>query len=653
MILTAPRLDASPARAGVAPLARHFALAGLTAILLALAFPRPGLGLLAHVALVPVLLLSLRSQGVWRLLWTTYLVNVTWWLVMIRWMYPVTVGGTIGLSAYMAIYLPLFALAIRFLSRRFSSGMVVAVPMVWVSLELMRCEWLEGGFAWFALAHTQMPMPGPGLPRALGASGKLVQVADLFSQYGVSFLVAMTNGLVADLLTRRWVRRDELTGRSRPRRTVLAAALLWALAMIGAMIYGQRCLDRDLSAAPTINVALVQTNVPQSNRNYPTPESQARDWRRLQELTRAAAASSPRPDLIVWPESVAPAALNPEAIAYYTTAQTGARGNEIVHQQLGELAREIGISIVAGADAYFDWRVITGPDGKQFEVPTRRFNSAYLYRPDGSQSSLRYDKMHLVPFGEYIPWVRELPWLQDFFFHYISPYDFDYTLSRGTRFTVFEAPIRRAQPAPGSGGGLASTQPGLPAIAAASTAPAGIPAEVRIGTPICFEDVYPDTVRAMIYGPNGRKHADLLANLTNDGWFFFEYDEPWMHAWYGLPVGWLVGWLGASHQAEQEFQSAAIRCIETRVPMVRSVNTGVSGFIDSAGRIGPIVTDPFGRQKCFDDTLVAPVRLDPHGTLFGLLGYTPIHMLMGLTALWIVSGFFRTPKMRTNPGVHA
>ena len=65
------------------------------------------------------------------------------------------------------------------------------------------------------------------------------------------------------------------------------------------------------------------------------------------------------------------------------------------------------------------------------------------------------------------------------------------------------------------------------------------------------------------------------------------------------------------------------------------------------------LTDPFGRQKCFDDTLVAPVRLDPHGTLFGLLGYTPIHMLMGLTALWIVSGLFRTPKMRTNPGVHA
>lgn len=639
MTLSAPRIDDPTASGGVATRARHFALALLTALFLALSFPRPGLGLLAHVALVPVLLLALRSHGSWRLLWTTYLVNFAWWLVMIRWMYPVTVGGTIGLSAYMAIYLPLFALIVRFLARRFSSGMVVAVPMVWVSLELVRCEWLQGGFAWFALAHSQMPMPGPGVG-ARGESGWIIQTADLFGQYGVSFLVAMSNGLVVDLLTRRLVRRDEVTGRASPGRTVLAAMLLWTLAFGGASLYGHYRLRRDLSNAPTINVGLVQTNIPQSNRNYPTAESLARDWRRLQDLTVSLATQNP--DLIVWPESVAPAALNPEAVAYYRTATTGARGNEVVHARVGEMALESGASIIAGADAYFDWRDVTEPGGREFTIPTRRYNSAYLYRPDGSQSALRYDKIHLVPFGEYIPWVNDFPFLHDFFFHYISPYDFDYTLSRGDRYTVFVAPIRR---------GLAATQPDAQHEAQGGAKPAGpVPAEVRVGTPICFEDVYPDCVRRMIYGPNGRKQGDLLANLTNDGWFFFEYDEPWMHTWYGRPVGAVVGWFGTSHQAEQEFQSAAIRCIETRVPMVRAVNTGISGYIDSLGRIGPLATDALGRQKAFEAVLVAPVRLDPRGTLFGLLGYMPIYILMGLTALWVAGGFFRPAKIRTFPG---
>ena len=96
----------------------------------------------------------------------------------------------------------------------------------------------------------------------------------------------------------------------------------------------------------------------------------------------------------------------------------------------------------------------------------------------------------------------------------------------------------------------------------------------------------------MVYGNDGIKRADLLVNLTNDGWYM------------------------SPHQRYQHLQIAVMRCIENRVPMARSVNTGVSGMIDSAGRVGPLVTEGGAHQQV-DGYVNAIVALDSRVTVYG------------------------------------
>jgi len=123
----------------------HLALLVPTALLLGLAFPQPGWGFLAHVALVPATLAAAWSTRRKRLFWTSFLVSWAWWLVMIAWMSKVTGGGYVVLSAYLALYLPLYLLIWRRLNRTFRIPAVISVPMVWVSLEFVRGYFVAGG----------------------------------------------------------------------------------------------------------------------------------------------------------------------------------------------------------------------------------------------------------------------------------------------------------------------------------------------------------------------------------------------------------------------------------------------------------------------------------------------------------------------------
>ena len=126
----------------------HACLLGTSAVLLAAAFPKPGWGLLAHVALVPMGLAAIRSASPWRLAWSGYLIGFVWWLVRIGWLAPVTVGGTVVLSAYLGIYLPTALVIIHAVRRRWPVAMTFLLPTVWVSLELVRAFYPAGGFNW-------------------------------------------------------------------------------------------------------------------------------------------------------------------------------------------------------------------------------------------------------------------------------------------------------------------------------------------------------------------------------------------------------------------------------------------------------------------------------------------------------------------------
>lgn len=567
-------------RAQVRSVFSHVLLCAVSAGLLGLAFPHPGWSWVAYIALVPVGVLIARSRKPVRMAAAAYVVSLAWWVLRMMWLAPVTMGGYLTLSAYMALYLPATLVLAWWLTRRYRLPLVLVLPAAWVSLELIRGWVLAGGFGWFALSHTQAPYS----PRH--EVGRVIQVADLFGEHTVSFVIAMFNGMVIDVLTRPWVApmRRRRRGWFITAKHSLVAGLV---VMIAAWSYGYyRLKPANIPYHGSLNVAVVQTNVPQDNKIHPTAEQQAEDWQTLINLTGSAVAATPKPQLIVWPETMVPAALNQESLAFYATTDTGWRNLRAYPQRIGQLAAEHGVALMVGAHAYLDWGTVTDTKtGQTYTAPRRRYNATYLFHPDGTRDAHRYDKTHRVPFGEYIPWVDGWPWLKKQFIKHLSPYDFDYTLQPGKT----DAPFTLTNPA-----AAALTDKG--------------PLLIRLAASICFEDAVPRVARRAVYAEDGRKKADVLVNLTNDGWY------------PGLAL------------RPQHLQIAVYRSIENRVPTARSVNTGLSGFIDSSGRIGPLAHTNNSTQKV---TAVAShtVRFDGRSTLFGRVGHTPMVLLAATTLL--------------------
>ena len=563
---------------GVRSVWAHLVLAGLSAVMLGLTYPPVGWSPLAYVALIPVTVLTARSTNGRRLTWTCFLVLLGWWLVMVSWLIPVTTGGYVALAIIQAGYQTLALVLIRFLHRVGRVAMTLALPLVWVSVELLRANFPAGGFGWFMLGHSQAAYSPEQSP------GRIVQVADLLGEHGVSLVVLLTTGLIVDLMIHPLMRRGG-DGRSRLSRTIRAAGLLWILVFVGAWFYGRyRIQQFDAVTEPSLRIALIQTNVPQDNKNRRTPERETVDWRAMLSLSRDAAEAEPKPVLLVWPETMSPVPVNPEARSVFAGHEGDFRGPNTYHHEIQNLTRELGVNLLVGASASNDWNESSGR-------LDRRSNAVHLYNDNGEQAPQRYDKIHLVPFGEYLPWIDTIPALKRLFLKYVSPYDFDYSLTAGRKLTVFDVSDREGP-------------------------------SVRIATPICYEDVTPGIVRRMVYAPDGAKRIDVLVNLTNSAWY------------PGIA------------QRPQHLQIATLRSIENRVPTARSVNTGISGFIDSVGRVGPVV-EAAGRSQAVVGWAAAEVRTDSRTSLYGRVGRVPVVILTVLTGVWLLGGLFRRGKIQS------
>lgn len=508
----------------------------VSGLLMGLSYPRPNLWLGAYVGLVPMTVAALRARSDRSLGLVSFLAGWAWWLVMIRWMIPVTVGGYIALSAFMGLYWTGYVLVLRLIDRRFGWPRVLSVPLAWVGFEYLRGIFLSG-FPWFNLGHSQPAV--------------MIQIADVTGSYGVSFLVAMVNGAAVDLLTRPLV--NPLTGRWTSAVRVSAPAALAAL--IITFGYGVWRMNQPVDEA-SIRVALVQTNVPQSNKISPTDEQDLENFQRMMTLTGQTLAQ--QPDLIVWPETMVPRALNEQSLAMFRRL---AAPYLKFHDDLTNFAHQHKVALLVGAHAMEGWPPYD-PARSNYR-PTHRFNAAYLIDPAGRVAD-RYDKIHRVPFGEYIPWVESIPPLKKLLLN-LTPYQTDYTLRPGERFTRFTVTTR----------GHAW----------------------RLSAPICFEDVVSYVPRKMVWAEGG-KQLDLLVNLSNDGWF------------------------AGSAQCLQQEQIARFRCVENRVPMARAVNTGVSGWIDSSGRLlGNVTID--GRTQDVEGQSVGVVHRDLRTTVFSRMGDWP------------------------------
>ncbi|MGD9109379.1 MAG: apolipoprotein N-acyltransferase [Phycisphaerales bacterium] len=487
---------------------RCFELVGLLAsgVLLTLIQPPFHLSLLAWVAYVPFILVAVSIEKIWAGVLAAYILGLVYWLGNIYWMSFVTVSGWVAFCAWTALLWPVLIITLRFCKEKKIPLMIAAAVLI-VGIERLQ-GFLLGGFYWRHLSHSQY------------ANITLIQIADIFGAAGLSFLIAMVNGLVAELIVA--VKNKSLLRRINFIKVAVVIALL-----AGTILYGRWRIEQSkttIKTGPVVGV--VQSNLPQSVKSSDEFEVTKEVFAELLGLSRNCSAAGAK--LVVWPETIVPVIMDKAVWPFLYEPEN----NIYFHKALGEHTSE-GVYVLVGA-----------PGGEvvylnEFDVALKKFNSAFLYEPDGDQALVKYNKIHLVPFGEIVPFKQSAPWLYRFLMMF-SPYDFDYNLTPGDEYTVFE--IEVAENSLNNG--------------------------YRFGVMICYEGVVPHIARQFINGRGG-KGVDWLVNISNDGWF----------------VRFKEGKTLASTELAQHTISCVFRAVENRISVLRSVNTGISCLIDPAGRI--------------------------------------------------------------------
>ena len=404
---------------------RYF-MALLSGALLALSFPKPGMSLLAWCAFVPLLAATagVSPKLAFKLGFVAgaaAYAGVLYWVNIVMITYgklptSVSVPLYLTLSAYLALYPALVLWLTREGESRGMSALC-SFPVLWVGGELVR-SYLLTGFPWADLGYSQYRT----LP--------LIQISDLTGVYGVSFLVAFANVVFYRMWV--WLRRKEA---AYPVRGFLVLLILMA-ATLG---YGFNALNR-VERGPLQRVLLVQGNIPQDVKWNPAfEESTVATYERLSRKGCQSAGT-----LVVWPESALPFFFQSEP-AYAARVKS--------------LAVELKSCLVAGSPAF----------EKQGDL-VRYLNSAFLISPTG-QVAGRSDKLHLVPFGEYVPLAALFPFVNK--------------MVAGIGDFV---PGKSALPLETGGG--------------------------KIGVLVCFEGIFPEIARAYV-----QAGAGILVNITNDAWF--------------------------------------------------------------------------------------------------------------------------------------
>ena len=517
----------------------HLAWFAATGVLLALAFPLPGWSWLGFVALAPAAVAVGGSASPRRVWVTAFVVFTLWFGWMLRWLWPVTGPGVLALAPFTALF-PASALwAANVATSRGKVPLVLALPVCWVAGEWLRSTQPWGGFGWFLLGHTQ----GAWTEREYAMP--TAAVASLAGVPAVSLLLASAGAAVASVGL----------GPSRIRK---AAATVTVILPLVLALFFVVAFPSIWNARSFVNVpfAALQTNNPHSNRVAPTYETYAAEFRTLAALHREAAESDPPPALILWPETIVPGPFNrDEAGLDQSPFAAAAR----------ELIEECGVPTVVGGSYGLD------AEGSP------RHNSAFFVVP-GRDDERRHDKVHRVPFGEYIPGPA---WLKALVLDRFSPYDFDYTLTPGVLDEPFKLRILMES---------RGRQPPLDRT-------------LRFATPICFEDTNPALTRAM-----ADRGAEALLNLTTSGWFgrMPTADDP-------------GGGLAWRSVRAQHLQIASFRSLETGLPTLRAVNTGDSALITGAGFIRAAL--PSGQPGILRAELPLPAAGGDTRTLYFRGGY--------------------------------
>ena len=480
-------------------------------VLLALAFPTAGLSLFAWVSFVP-LLFSLWSKGPKEAFGSGFTFGMVYFFGTLYWIYhSMTYYGGVSfaasiclvlvLCAYLALFPAFFALLFARIYRGTKLPALFIAPVLWVTLEFSR-SYVLTGFPWSSIGYSQYRL----LP--------LIQVADISGIYGVSFLVLAVNGALTDLLL---IRRRLNTMPLFPLSftfTGIASLLLLLAATLG---YGMFRLSEQRPGAQ-VAVGVIQGNIEQDRKWEPAFQNEVMDT--YEKLSQDAL--SAHPVLLVWPET---------AVPFYF-------GYDSLNSD-----RLVQFQKTTGAYLLFGSVMVRSRTRDRTELT----NSVILLDREGKKT-FSYDKIHLVPFGEYVP-LRSVLFFIDKLVEGIGDY------------------------VPGRQYVRAETEFG------------------SFGTVVCYEVIFPGLVRKFFI--NG---GDIIITITNDAWF------------------------GRTAGPYQHFSMAVFRAIENRKPLIRAANTGISGFIDSNGRI-QAATGLFTRQALTENVTTDSTRTfyTRYGDLFSYL----------------------------------
>ncbi|WP_437229813.1 apolipoprotein N-acyltransferase [Planctomicrobium sp. SH661] len=571
------------------------ALSMLTAVLLWASFTPVDFGPLAWISLVPLLTLVRPAQRTRWMYRIVYVSGLCYWLATLQWMRLGDVsmyGALLALSAYLAVLWPVFLALCRVAVHRFRVPLMIAAPLFWTGLEYLRAH-LFTGFAWYFVGHSQYRWVD------------VIQITDILGAYGVSFLIVLANGAVAQFVPARffqkwqlcWPGEVEMIASESPRRQLLGGLVSVGLVVLACGYGMARRSHGDFPLGP--RVALIQGNYVASVRNNTDdPRDIFLMHRQLTGLTVAE-----QPDFVVWPEAMFPygvyevehgvtdenlAEIAPEVPVKIWREQES-------HRALTDMADMTQAALVIGTNAF-----LAQPAGYKL------FNSAVFVQP-GAGATNRYDKIHRVPFGEYIPLRDALPFLQS-----LTPFRGKFGIDKGEQAHVFRWKDWELIPL------------------------------------ICFEDTVPQLVRKIAKSAkvNAPTQNQVLVNLTNDGWFH------------------------GSSELDQHLITSQFRAIETRTPLVRAVNTGISAVIDGDGVVrealkfydaGPrndessvrnSIRDPrTGRyHKQLNCAIVADVPLDPRTSWYVTLGDWFAASCLTLAVLTALLGLLSKPKIATGAG---
>lgn len=422
-------------------------LSFLTILFFCLSFPPADLGYFGWFALVPWFILIIRGKK--HVLLSSYLVGLFFFFTELSWLRHVTYAAWLLLSLYCALYFLCFAFCIRRAVLKLKLPIVFVAPCVWIALEYIR-SYLFSGFPWFFAGHTQYRC----LP--------VIQICDITGVSGVSFIIIMVNAYIAWLIAHCFLKEkgneknDEIAlWVGRKHEFIYLSYILPPLFVIGALWYGVHWLKGYKPYDGPV-VCLVQGNIPQDVKAAPSEEEEVDTLRKYYDLS--VRVKGEPVDIVVWPETMVPGILN------INPDLTGRKIDYLSQLTVVQLAQELNANLLLGGIS-----LVLSEDDQRY------FNSVYFYGINGKLLD-RYDKIHLVPFGEFTPLKKYFPFLAK-----LVPYSVG--LSPGKAPTLFHLKTLQNQ-------------------------------TFRFGASICYEDTVPALLRNL-----KKQGVDFIFNVTNDGWF--------------------------------------------------------------------------------------------------------------------------------------